>query len=187
MSFACLDSEIGNDSSFWFGFLHRSKTQQPQTNISVDIFSKDSQMVGPPAEEKSCRLLEKLAKENMELRASLSAALHLLASSSTGEASAPVSSSFSGHSGGGAADALPGSPHNLRPAPKSAVQSGYYPSTNDNVARYKRQNVSVEERMRLDIRNEKKRRYRARTGRWKKSSLDTWYFEKPSLPVALNW
>lgn len=123
-------------------------------------------MVGPPAENSSSRLLEKLAKENMELRASLSSALERLASSSsTGEPSAAASSSVLANSGGAAANIPSGSPHNLRPAPKSAVQAGYYPSINDNVARYKRQNVSVDERIRLDIRNEKKRRYRARTGK----------------------
>ena len=116
-------------------------------------------MVGPPAENSSSRLLEKLAKENMELRASLSSALERLASSSS------------------AANLQ----QQLRPAfwqivvvlvqtfrpvlhttwdllPNQQCRLAIIPSINDNVARYKRQNVSVEERIRLDIRNEKKRR-----------------------------
>jgi hypothetical protein len=46
----------------------------------------------------------------------------------------------------------------MRARPK--VQSGNWPSDNENVAKYKRQDVSPETRVRMDIRNEKKKRKR---------------------------
>jgi hypothetical protein len=46
----------------------------------------------------------------------------------------------------------------MRARPK--VQSGNWPSDNENVAKYKRQDVSPETRVRMDIKNEKKKRKR---------------------------
>ena len=125
-----------------------------------------------PDKRPSDRLLERLAKENMQLRSaleiqkeetlrvSLAMALgpHMKANlppppppppPPPTAAGGPASSS-SGPSAG------PAAPTVARPK----RQSGAWPSKNDNVARYKRQDVSPETRIRLDIRNEKKRRKR---------------------------
>ena len=45
--------------------------------------------------------------------------------------------------------------------PKAPIQCGLWPSKNMNVAHYKRQDLSVEERIKRDIKNEKKSRKRA--------------------------
>ena len=47
-----------------------------------------------------------------------------------------------------------------RPTPKAPVQAGIWPSSNENVARFKKQHISPEERIQRDIRNEKKKRKR---------------------------
>ena len=100
-------------------------------------------------------LVERLARENMELRsqlfkATLAAAVapHLPG----GPGPPPPKSPFQG---------LPGassSSSSSRPTPK--VQAGIWPSSNENVARFKKQHISPEERIQRDIRNEKKKRKR---------------------------
>ena len=101
------------------------------------------------------RLVERLARENMELRsqlfkATLAAAVapHLPG----GPGPPPPKSPFQG---------LPGassSSSSSRPTPK--VQAGIWPSSNENVARFKKQHISPEERIQRDIRNQKKKRKR---------------------------
>ena len=51
-----------------------------------------------------------------------------------------------------------GASSSSRAKPKAPVQAGIWPSANENVAKFKKQNISSEERIQRDIRNEKKKR-----------------------------
>ena len=105
-------------------------------------------------------LVERLARENMELRsqlfkATLAAAVapHLPG----GPGPPPPKSPFQGLAVGPGASS---SSSSSRPTPKAPVQAGTWPSCNENVARFKKQHISPEERIQRDIRNEKKKRKR---------------------------
>lgn len=105
-------------------------------------------------------LVERLARENMELRsqlfkATLAAAVapHLPG----GPGPPPPKSPFQGLAVGPGASS---SSSSSRPTPKAPVQAGIWPSSNENVARFKKQHISPEERIQRDIRNEKKKRKR---------------------------
>ena len=105
-------------------------------------------------------LVERLARENMELRsqlfkATLAAAVapHLPG----GPGPPPPKSPFQGLAVGPGASS---SSSSSRPTPKAPVQAGTWPSSNENVARFKKQHISPEERIQRDIRNQKKKRKR---------------------------
>ena len=105
-------------------------------------------------------LVERLVRENMELRsqlfkATLAAAVapHLPG----GPGPPPPKSPFQGLAVGPGASS---SSSSSRPTPKAPVQAGIWSSSNENVARFKKQHISSEERIQRDIRNEKKKRKR---------------------------
>ena len=127
------------------------KVKKEEVEDQDDKGKKEDQAKDQP------RLVERLARENMELRsqlfkATLAAAVapHLPG----GPGPPPPKSPFQG---------LPGassSSSSSRPTPKAPVQAGIWPSSNENVARFKKQHISPEERIQRDIRNQKKKRKR---------------------------
>ena len=60
---------------------------------------------------------------------------------------------------------LPAAPKG-KPKPKAAVQAGVWPSSNDNVAKFKIQNCSHEERQKRDKKIQKKQKARERKKTW---------------------